>query len=129
MKNHSTSNKLLDPNNIFEMNRLGLNDSFEAGKSITLGFDYKFDFLVVKALDEEGYYINHKDKFLEFKLATVFRDRLEPEIPISSTINKKNSGLFGSINNHLFENLELGYDFIINNNYDNFESHIFSSKF
>ena len=129
MKNHSTSNKLLDPDNIFEMNRLGLNDSFEAGKSITLGFDYKFDFLEVKALDEEGYYLNQKDKFLEFKLATVFRDSVEPEIPISSTINKKNSGLFGSINNHLFENLELGYDFIINNNYDNFESHTLSSKF
>ena len=45
MKNHSTSNKLLDPNNIFEMNRLGLSDSFEAGKSLTFGTDYKFDII------------------------------------------------------------------------------------
>ena len=70
-----------------------------------------------------------KDKFLEFKLATVIRDREETENPTSSTIDKKNSGIFGSVNNQLFENLELGYDFIINNKYDNFESHALSSKF
>ena len=57
------------------------------------------------------------------------RDREETEIPTSSTIHKKNSALFGSVNNQLFENLELGYDFIINNNYDNFDSHTLSSKF
>jgi LPS-assembly protein len=131
MKNHSTSNKLLDPDNIFEINRLGLSDSFEAGKSLTFGIDYKFDMieneLVNNEISEDEKVL--KDKFLEFKLATVLRDREENEIPISSTINKKNSGLFGSINNHLFEHLELGYDFIINNNYDNFESHNLSSKF
>ena len=137
MKNHSTSNKLLDPNNIFEMNRLGLNDSFEAGKSLTFGIDYKFDIIENDlinmdisdddvALDDD---VAPKDKFLEFKLATVLRDREETEIPISSTIDKKNSGLFGSINNNLFENLELGYDFIINNNYDSFESHTLNSEF
>ena len=57
------------------------------------------------------------------------RDREETEIPTTSTIDKKNSGLFGSVNNHLYENLELGYDFIINNNYDSIESHSLSSKF
>ncbi len=131
MKNHSTSNKLLDPNNIFGINRLGLSDSFEAGKSLTFGIDYKFDIiennLINNDISDDEILI--KDKFLEFKLATVFRDRIETEIPSSSTIHKKNSGLFGSVNNQLFENLELGYDFIINNNYDSFESHTLNSKF
>ena len=131
MKNHSTSNKLLDPDNIFEINRLGLSDSFEAGKSLTLGINYKFDIiendLINNDISEDDTIL--KDKFLEFKLATVLRDREENEIPTSSTIDKKNSGLFGSINNQLFDNLELGYDFIINKNYDNFESHTFNSKF
>ncbi len=131
MKNHSTSNKLLDPNNIFQMNRLGLSDSFEAGKSLTFGIDYKFDIIENDLIDMDNSDddVAPKDKFLEFKLATVLRDREETEIPISSTIDKKNSGLFGSVDNNLFENLELGYDFIINNNYDNFDSHTLSSKF
>ncbi len=130
MKNHSSSNKLLDPNNVFEINRLGISDSFEAGKSLTFGIDYKFE-MFQNELTKNNI-LNGKeildDKFLEFKLATVFRDKEEDEIPSSSTIDKKNSGLFGSLNNHLLDNFELGYDFIINNNYDAFESHSVSSK-
>ena len=39
--------------------------------------------------------INIKDKFLEFKLATVIRDKEEANIPkSSSTINRKNSNHF-----------------------------------
>tara|TARA_S200000501_G_scaffold18776_1_gene16597 strand:- start:2496 stop:4172 length:1677 start_codon:yes stop_codon:yes gene_type:complete len=131
MKNHSESNKLLDPNNIFEINRLGLNDTFEGGKSLTFGIDYKLDLNENESVDNELSKDKRvlKDKFLEFKLATVFRDTEEIKIPSSSTINKKNSGLFGSLNNQLFENLELDYGFITNNNYDNFESHTLSSKF
>ena len=48
-----------------------------------------------------------KDKYLELKLATVIRDQNENDIPISSTINRKNSDLFGSINNKLFDNVNL----------------------
>ena len=29
--------------NAFDINRLGLSNDFEAGKSLTLGLDYKFD--------------------------------------------------------------------------------------
>ncbi len=133
MKNHSTSTKLLDASNIFEINRLGLSDSYEAGKSFTIGMDYKFDLIENNLIDnnseDDEDIKNFKDKFIEFKLATVLRDRIETEIPISSTIDKKNSGLFGSINNQLFENLDLGYDFIINKNFENFESHAFNTKF
>ena len=84
-----------------------------------MGIDYKLDF------ERKG---ESKNKFLEFKLASVFRDKVEEEIPVSSTINKKNSNLFGSINNNLFENLNLSYDFSINNNYDTFDSHSINSE-
>ena len=119
MKNYSSQNKVITASNIFEINRLGINDSFESGKSITMGIDYKLDF----ERKEET-----ENKFLEFKLASVFRDKVEEEIPVSSTINKKNSNLFGSINNNLFENLNLSYDFSINNNYDTFESHSINTE-
>ena len=71
--------------------------------------DYKFDQL------ENNQSEDTKDKYLELKLATVIRDQNENDIPISSTINKKNSDLFGSINNQLFENVNLTYDFSLDN--------------
>ncbi len=114
MKNYSTSNKIITVDDIFSINRLGISDSFEEGKSVTLGVDYKLDY------EDQT---SDKDKFIEFKLATVFRDDFESNIPISSTIDKKNSNLFGSINNNLIENLNLSYDFSIDNNLKTFESH------
>ena len=42
MKDSSTSNRLINADNIFEINRLGLSDSYER-KSLTLGIDYKLD--------------------------------------------------------------------------------------
>ena len=71
MKNYSSQNKVIAASNIFEINRLGINDSFESGKSITMGIDYKLDF------ERKG---ESENKFLEFKLASVFRDKVEEEI-------------------------------------------------
>ena len=121
MIDHSSSNKIITANNAFSINRLGISDSFEAGKSLTLGLDYKIEYKN-EDLDE------NKDKFLEFKLATVFRDKVEKNIPISSTIDKKNSNLFGSIQNNLFENINIGYDFSIDNDFKSFESHSLSTE-
>ena len=33
MKNHSNKTRTIDANNIFTLNRLGIGDSFEAGRS------------------------------------------------------------------------------------------------
>ena len=43
MKNHSDDKRKINTNNIFNINRIGINDSFEAGNSLTLGFDYRKD--------------------------------------------------------------------------------------
>ena len=43
MKNSSNQKKTINANNIFEINRLALSDTFEAGKSLTFGLDYKID--------------------------------------------------------------------------------------
>ena len=63
MKNHASSNKIITADDVFSINRLGISDSFEEGKSLTLGLDYKLDY---------GDKTGDEDKFLEFKLATVF---------------------------------------------------------
>ena len=138
MKDYSSSDKNISANNIFEINRLGLSDTFEAGRSVTLGLDYKLDKIenlnivddknTIDLLNETDEEIEPpKDKFIEFKLATVLRDKVETEIPSSSTIDKKNSNIFGLINNQLYDNFDLEYNFSIDNNFETLEYHSLSS--
>ena len=44
MKKHTSSVRTITTDNIFSNDRLGLDNSFEAGKSATLGLDYKKEF-------------------------------------------------------------------------------------
>ena len=119
MKNNSTTSRTLNTSNIFEINRLGISDSFENGKSITLGVDYKIDYENETSLE---------DKYLEFKLATVIRDKFETNIPTTSTIHQKSSNLFGSIKSDVINNITLGYDFSIDNDLRTFDSHSASAE-
>ena len=41
MKNYSSKSRIIDASNVFSNGRLGLNDTFESGKSLTLGIDFK----------------------------------------------------------------------------------------
>ncbi|MDB3925039.1 organic solvent tolerance protein [Candidatus Pelagibacter sp.] len=117
MDNYSGSSANINANNVFDINRLGISNDFEAGRSFTLGLDYKYDPL----LDNESKNTNDNlsedidDKYLEIKLATVVRDQYESDIPSSSTINRKNSDLFGSINNKLLDNIDFLYEFSLDN--------------
>jgi len=109
MSNFSDLSSNITTNNVFDINRLGLSNDFEAGKSITFGLDYKLD-------PKENFQSEEtKDKFLELKLATVIRDQYETDIPTRSTINRKNSNIFGTINNNLLENINFSYDFSLDN--------------
>jgi len=109
MKDHSTDERKITPGNIFSINRLGINDSLESGNSLTLGIDYK----------RENKHNN--DKYLELKLATVFRDNLEKNIPSQTTLDQKNSNIFGSIDYSLSKNINIDYDYAIDNKLDNFK--------
>ena len=109
MDNHSQISANINANNVFDINRLGISNDFEAGRSITLGLDYKYNQI------EQNQSEDTKDKFFELKLATVMRDQKENDIPNSSTIDKKNSDIFGSINNQLFDNINFTYDFSLDN--------------
>jgi len=110
MDNYSQSLTNINANNVFDINRLGITNDFEAGRSLTFGLDYQYNRI------EKNQSKDKEDKFFELKLATVIRDQGENDIPISSTINKKNSDIFGSINSQLFDNLNFTYDFSLDNN-------------
>ncbi len=101
MKDYSSSDRSINANSIFDINRLGIDDSFEEGKSLTVGLDYKKTKL------------NDINKFFEARIATVFRDKKEEFIPLTSGINDKDLNIFGSISNNLSEFTKISYDFII----------------
>jgi LPS-assembly protein len=112
MKNYSDSTRNIDAHNAFAINRLGLSDTFESGRSLTLGLDYS---------SEQKNNLNEINNYFELKLATVLRDKVEKFVPNKSTINKKNSNLFGSITNNFSENFEIGYNFSLDNDFNTLE--------
>jgi LPS-assembly protein len=120
MKDYSSSENKINISNAFALNRLGLSDTLEAGKSVTLGLDFK---------TEKKNDLDQINNYFELKLATVFRDREENYIPNKSTLHKKNSNLFGSINNRFSNNIEVGYNFSLDNNYKTFEYNDLNATF
>ena len=109
MNNASSEDRKLNVNNIFDINRLGLSETFEEGKSLTIGLDYKKESL------------DNINKFFELKLAGVLRDLDQENIPTNSSIGQKSSNLFGGAKYSLFENISVDYDFAIDNDLNTFE--------
>ena len=117
MKDYSESARTVNVDNVFNINRLGIGDSFETGKSLTLGVDYiKQD-------------IADNEKFFEIKLATVMRNEKESNIPTTSTIDKTSSNLFGSITHEISEFFKIDYDFAMNNDFQTFENNIITAEY
>ena len=119
MKDYSSSDKKINVGNIFSNNRLGFDDSFEAGRSLTLGLDYK----------RENNDLDKINNYFELKLATVLRDKKEDHIPTTSTLNKKNSNLFGSISNKFSDKFNFNYNFALDNDFNKFEYNDFNATF
>ena len=112
MKNYSTTGRTIDANNAWAINRLGLSDTYESGRSLTLGLNYS---------NERKDKLNQINNYFEMKLATILRDKEEKFIPNNSTINRKNSNLFGSVTNKFSENIEIGYNFSLDNDLNTLE--------
>ena len=119
MKDYSDSSKYIDAGNIFSLGRLGMSDSFESGRSLTLGINYK----------RESNEIDEINKYFEFNLATVIRDKEEDFIPKTSTIGRKNSNIFGSFESNLNQHLNIDYKFAVDNDLSTFEYNGLTTKF
>ena len=103
MKDNSSLDRKIDVSNIFANNRLGLGDSLESGRSLTIGVDYKKTDL------------KDINKYFDLKLATVVRDKEENFMPKVSTLNRKTSNLFGAISTNFTEYVKFDYNFAIDN--------------
>ena len=122
MKNHNKLERRVDINNIYNINRLGIDNSYESGESLTVGLDYKKEKVDMKSEIEEI------EDYLEFKLAMILRNKNENHIPKNSTLNKKQSNIFGQFNYKPKENILLNYDFAIDNDLNAFEYNSISAK-
>ena len=124
MQDNSTNKRIINTDNVFDINRIGSNDTFESGKSLTLGINYRKEDSLTENLTTKD--INN---FFQFSLAKVLRDSNENFVPSSSTLNKKNSNFFGSLKNHyynddekyFFDSLKFDYYFSIDDKLENLE--------
>jgi len=115
MRDNKTLERRIDVNNIFNTNRLSMDESYESGESITLGLNFKKEKVnTVKELSEI-------EEYIDFKLASVFRLNEEKNIPTNSTLNKKTSNIFGQFNFKPIKNISLGYNFSLTEDLDTFE--------
>ncbi len=109
MKNYSSADRDINTGNIFNNNRLGFNDTFEEGASLTTGINYK----------KEN--IKNTDNYIQFDVATIFRSDEQENLPSKSRLNKKASNIFGSVKYNFSETINLDYDFSLDNKFQTFE--------
>tara|TARA_B100000886_G_scaffold263797_1_gene188372 strand:- start:1646 stop:2419 length:774 start_codon:yes stop_codon:yes gene_type:complete len=116
MKGYKDENRKINNDNIFDINRLGLIDTLESGKSLTLGVDYRKE------------KINDINKYFDLKLGTVLRNKSDENIPTNSSLNKKKSNYFGKVTNNLNNNISFNYEFSVNHDLDQIQYNSFGTK-
>jgi LPS-assembly protein len=114
-KNMKNKDRRLDINNIFSLDRIGVNNAIEGGESITIGGEYK-------KTDKNN------NEFLEFNLATIFRNKENKDLPINSNLGKKQSDVVGNLNLSPNEYLDFNYDFSLDNSLDAVNLHLIEAS-
>ncbi len=94
----SSKSVLLNYNNVFSLNRIGVSDQVEGGESLSLGLEFK-------RTDLAG------SDILDFKIANVIKPKENINLPSKSKLNKTRSDLFGTVKYNFTDNLKIGYDF------------------
>ena len=116
-KNIRGSDRMIDYNNIYSINRIASNETLEGKNSITLGNEFKI-------LDK----LSNKELF-SFNLASSFRDEENEDLPIKSSVGKKTSNIVGQLNLNPDDNFGLNYDFLADNNFGKFNYHKINTFF
>ena len=90
-------------------------------------------FIKEKTVTEEEIGFDDKilqlEEYFDFKLATVLNIKEEKKLPEKSTLNKKNSNIFGQLNFKPNKVLSLKHDFSLTNNLDVVEYNALSTIF
>ena len=100
------SSDRLTPVNAFNINRVSNLNNYETGVSGTLGLDYKIK--------------NKNFTKFDFSLAQVINEKENKKMSDKSSLNEKLSDLVGSSSYNISENIKLGYNFSLDQNYKDF---------
>ena len=100
--------------NAFNLERLENNTNFETGNTATMGFDYS-----IKNNDIEKF---------NFSVAQIINDKENKKLHDKSSLDEKLSDLVGESNFKLNENIKFGYQFALDQNYQEVNYSDFSSK-
>jgi len=119
MEDIRDSDRRIDINNIFSIDRIGDSSTVESGQSLTIGAEYK-------KTSKNGAIPND---IFELSLATVFRDEINEEIPTSSSLGKKSSDVVGHLKIEPNKFFNTSYNFSIDNNLDQLKYNDLTTKF
>ena len=103
-KDVSKNNAKINYDNIYDINRLGLDEINEGGVSVTYGYEYT-------KTDRSNF--NQK---IKFGFANNLRFEENKDLPADTNLGDKTSDFVGLIEYNPFENIEFNYDFSLKNN-------------
>ncbi len=102
-KNKKDDLRLINYDNIFDVNRLSFSDTLEGGESITFGTSYSLN--------------NNQDKELfAANIANVVRNKEDKNIPNSSSLGQKTSNIVSSLSLNPNDGFKLNYKFSVDEN-------------
>ena len=110
------TDRIIDYNNIFSLNRIGSTETVEGGQSITIGNEFK-------TTDKLG------NELFAFNLATMFRDEENSDLPKKSTLNRKSSNVVGEMLYKPKEFLDLKYSFSLDNDMQTLNYNLVNATF
>ncbi len=93
----------LDPDNIFNLDRLPYTSQMETGLSASIGFDYES---------------NSLGKQFNFSAGQIINEKENRDLPAKSSLDQKTSDLVGDVNLKINKNLDLNYKFALDHNYN-----------
>ena len=117
-KNISNENRMIDYTNIYSIDRINSTGVVEGGESLTFGNEFKL-------------YDNPdlSDELLGINLAASFRGNENFDLPRNSFLGQKTSNLIGQTKIRLNDILDLQYNFLTDNNINDFLYHKIDTKF
>jgi LPS-assembly protein len=114
-KNIKDNKHLLNFDNIFDLNRIGNNESIEGGSSITLGLEY----------EKQDLQFN---KFFLLNIANVISNKRNDNLPLTSTLGKKQSDFVGNIYYSPTSNLNFDYKYSVDSALKDANFHLLTTE-
>ena len=116
--NISGESRTIDYSNIYSIDRISSTGVIEGGESLTFGNEFKL-------VDKN----DTSNELFTFNLATSIRGNENPDLPKNSFLGQKTSNIIGQTKIKFNDAIDFQYDFLADNNIDDFHYHKVDSKF